>query len=53
MLYNDVNAEGGRNNIEQPGVYTDTVYSNGFKTASKSFTVAGQNNKTLQNSKDL
>ena len=51
VLYNDVNAEGGRNNIEQPGVYTLTVYSNGFKTMSKSFTVAGKTTKAAKTAK--
>lgn len=51
VLYNDVNAEGGRNNIEQPGVYTLTVYANGFKTMSKSFTVAGEATKAEKTAK--
>lgn len=51
VLYNDVNAEGGRNNIEQPGVYTLTVYANGFKTMSKSFAVAGEATKAEKTAK--
>ena len=42
VLYNDVNAENGRNNIADAGRYTLTVYANGFKTVSKSFEVKGQ-----------
>ena len=41
VLYNDVDAENGRNNIPYNGKYTITLYSNGFKTVSKSFTVTG------------
>ena len=41
MLYNDVNAENGRNNIPYNGTYTITLYSNGFKTVNKSFHVTG------------
>ena len=41
VLYNDVNAENGRNNIPYNGKYTITLYSNGFKTINKSFTVTG------------
>ena len=51
VLYNNVNAESGRNNIEQPGVYTLTVYANGFKTMSKSFTVAGEATKAEKTAK--
>lgn len=51
VLYNDVNAESGRNNIEQPGVYTLTVYANGFKIMSKSFTVAGEATKAEKTAK--
>ena len=51
VLYNDVNAESGRNNIEQPGVYTLTVYANGFKSMSKSFTVAGEAAKSEKTAK--
>jgi len=40
VLYNDENATDGRNNIPYKGVYTLTVYSNGFKTMSKKFEVA-------------
>lgn len=39
VLYNDVNAENGRNNIPYNGTYTITLYSNGFKTVNKSFYV--------------
>ena len=41
VLYNDVEATDGRNNIEYNGNYTITVYSNGFKTVSKKFNVTG------------
>ena len=41
VLYNDVEAENGVNNIPYNGKYTMTVYSNGFKTVSKSFYVNG------------
>lgn len=41
VLYNDVNAENGRNNIPYNGTYTITLYSNGFKTVNKSFKVTG------------
>ena len=41
VLYNDVNAENGRNNIPYNGTYTITLYSNGFKTVNKSFNVTG------------
>lgn len=41
VLYNDVNAENGRNNIPYNGAYTITLYSNGFKTVNKSFHVTG------------
>ena len=41
VLYNDVEAENGRNNIPYNGTYTITVYSNGFKNMSKSFVVTG------------
>ena len=41
VLYNDVNAENGRNNIPYNGTYTITLYSNGFKTVNKSFHVTG------------
>lgn len=39
ILYNDVNAENGRNNIPYNGQYTLTVHSNGFKDMSITFTV--------------
>lgn len=39
ILYNDVNAENGRNNIPYNGQYTLTVHSNGFKDMSSTFTV--------------
>ena len=41
VLYNDIEATDGRNNIEYNGNYTITVYSNGFKTVSKKFNVTG------------
>ena len=41
VLYNDVNAKNGRNNIPYNGTYTITLYSNGFKTVNKSFHVTG------------
>jgi uncharacterized protein YegP (UPF0339 family) len=41
VLYNDENSTGARNNIPSNGVYTVTVYSNGFKTMSKKFEVTG------------
>ncbi len=44
VLYNDVNAENGRNNIPYNGTYTITLYSNGFKTVNKSFNVTGGEN---------
>ena len=39
ILYNDVKAENGRNNIPYNGKYTLTVHSNGFKDMSITFTV--------------
>lgn len=39
ILYNDVDAENGRNNIPYNGQYTLTVHSNGFKDMSITFTV--------------
>ncbi len=39
VLYNDVNAENGRNNIPYNGQYTLYVQSNGFKDMQKSFIV--------------
>lgn len=39
ILYNDVKAENGRNNIPYNGQYTLTVHSNGFKDMSITFTV--------------
>lgn len=44
VLYNDVNAENGRNNIPYNGTYTLTVHSNGFKDMSATFTVTGGEN---------
>ena len=44
ILYNDVNAENGRNNIPYNGTYTLTVHSNGFKDMSVTFTVTGGEN---------
>ena len=39
VLYNDETVENGRNNLPYKGSYTLTIYSNGFKTVSKTFTV--------------
>ena len=39
ILYNDVNAEKGRNNIPYKGEYTLTVHSTGFKDMTYTFTV--------------
>ncbi len=39
VLYNDVNAKNGRNNIPYKGKYTLNVQSNGFKDMEKSFMV--------------
>lgn len=39
ILYNDVDAENGRNNIPYNGQYTLTVHSNGFKDMSITFNV--------------
>jgi hypothetical protein len=39
ILYNDVNAENGRNNIPYKGEYTLTVHSTGFKDMTYTFTV--------------
>lgn len=44
VLYNDVNAENGRNNIPYNGTYTLTIHSNGFKDMSATFTVTGGEN---------
>ncbi len=44
ILYNDVNAENGRNNIPYNGTYTLTIHSNGFKDMSVTFTVTGGEN---------
>lgn len=41
VLYNDVNAEEGVNNLPYNGNYTITIRSNGFKEFSKSFNVTG------------
>ena len=41
VLYNDVNAEEGVNNLPYNGNYTITIRSNGFKEFSKSFKVTG------------
>lgn len=41
ILYNDVDAENGRNNIPYNGQYTLTVHSNGFKDMSITFNVKG------------
>lgn len=40
VLYNDVSATDGRNNLPYKGDYTLTIEANGFKKFSKSFTVA-------------
>ena len=40
VLYNDVSATHGRNNLPYKGDYTLTIEANGFKKFSKSFTVA-------------
>lgn len=39
VLYNDVSATDGRNNLPYKGDYTLTIEANGFKKFSKSFTV--------------
>lgn len=39
ILYNDVNAENGRNNIPYKGEHTLTVHSTGFKDMTYTFTV--------------
>lgn len=41
VLYNDVNAEEGVNNLPYNGNYTITIRGNGFKEFSKSFNVTG------------
>ena len=41
VLYNDVTAENGVNNLPYNGNYTITIRSNGFKEFSKSFKVTG------------
>ena len=41
VLYNDVKAENGRNNLPNNGTYTLTVHANGFKDMSATFTVTG------------
>ena len=41
VLYNDVNAEEGVNNLPYNGNYTITIRSNGFKEFSMSFNVTG------------
>lgn len=40
VLYNDVSATDGRNNLPYKGEYTLTIEANGFKKFSKRFTVA-------------
>ncbi len=40
VLYNDVSATDGRNNLPYKGDYTLTIEANGFQKFSKSFTVA-------------
>ena len=39
VLYNDVNAENGRDNIPDSGLYTLTIYADGFKNVSTTFQV--------------
>ena len=41
VLYNDVTAENGVNNLPYNGNYTITIHSNGFKTFSRTFNVTG------------
>lgn len=41
VLYNDVKAKDGRNNIPLNGTYTLTVHATGFKDMSATFTVSG------------
>lgn len=48
VLYNDVEALTGRNNIPDNGVYTITVHSNGFKSMSKTFEVTGGRNDAAE-----
>lgn len=39
VLYNDVTAENGTNHLLYNGMYTLTIYSNGYKTISKDFKI--------------
>lgn len=49
VLYNDVEATDGRNNLPYKGDYTLTIEANGFKKFSKSFTVAEGEQPAKQN----
>lgn len=49
VLYNDVSATDGRNNLPYKGEYTLTIEANGFKKFSKSFTVAEGEQPAKQN----
>lgn len=49
VLYNDVSATDGRNNLPYKGDYTLTIEANGFKKFSKSFTVAEGEQPAKQN----
>lgn len=49
VLYNDVEATDGRNNLPYKGEYTLTIEANGFKKFSKSFTVAEGEQPAKQN----
>ncbi len=50
VLYNDVNAKNGRNNIPYKGKYTLNVQSNGFKDMEKSFVVVNGEEIEAENS---
>ncbi len=41
ILYNDVTAENGHDNIPDNGLYTLTIYADGFKNVSTTFQVGG------------
>ena len=49
VLYNDVSATDGRNNLPYKGEYTLTIEANGFRKFSKSFTVAEGEQPAKQN----
>lgn len=49
VLYNDVSATDGRNNLPYKGEYTLTIETNGFRKFSKSFTVAEGEQPAKQN----